>query len=356
MTFIRNAWYVAALPDELVEGKLLARTICGDPVVFLRQEDGTASALADFCPHRFVPLSMGFIEGNRLHCPYHGLQFDMAGRCTHNPHGNGARPAALNVPAYPLVERHDLVWIWMGPRDLADEAAIPDYSCRVDPARRTIGGHTIVGCNYRLLVDNLMDLGHQQFVHRSNQQSDAFDRVRRSVIAKPGQVDNLMMFPSGSPTTLARKVLGDGVALIDMWADIRWNPVGCLLNFIGFAPAGTPQEASSNTRGTHIVTPETEHSSHYFYGVSRNFALHDPAIDDVYRAWQQQALNLEDKPIVEGVQARLSFIERLQLKPAMLACDEAAVRVSRELDRLERLERSDAPAAPADVRSLVSAI
>ena len=101
MGFIRNSWYVAALPEELSPGKLLARTLCDDPIVLFRQENGTASALLDMCPHRFVPLSDGFVVGNRVHCPYHGLEFDGKGRCVHNPHGNGARPAALNVRSYP---------------------------------------------------------------------------------------------------------------------------------------------------------------------------------------------------------------------------------------------------------------
>ena len=125
---------------------------------------------------------------------------------------------------------------------------------------------------------------------------------------------------------------------IDQWTDILWNPVSSMLNFVGFAPTGVPKEQCHNSMGTHIVTPETESSCHYFFGVSRNFAVNDPAVDEIFRAWQKQALLAEDKPMVEAIQRHGPAILERSLKPAMLACDGAAVRVSREIDLLLRAE------------------
>ena len=42
--FIRNAWYVAAWADEIVQ-RPLARRICNDPVVLYRGMDGRVAAL-----------------------------------------------------------------------------------------------------------------------------------------------------------------------------------------------------------------------------------------------------------------------------------------------------------------------
>ncbi|WP_206243662.1 aromatic ring-hydroxylating dioxygenase subunit alpha [Novosphingobium terrae] len=335
MPFARNAWYVAALPAEVTD-KPLGRKLLGEPIVLYRTPEGTVAALLDLCPHRFAPLSMGMLVGGHLQCPYHGLEFDGAGRCTLNPHGNGARPASLNVRAFPTVERDDLVWIWMGEAADADPALIPDYSCRIAAGRRTIGGHMRVDCNYRLLVDNLMDLGHAQYVHRANAQSDAFDRVEREVVAEDRCIQNLMKLPGGSPTVFVSKFLDVGNQTVDLWNDIRWYPVSAMLNFIAFAISGTPKEESMNSMGTHIVTPETDESCHYFYGASRNFAIDDLRVDDDFRAWQRQALLIEDKPMVEAIEGLRAVIARHALKPAMLACDEAAVRVSRRIDAMER--------------------
>ena len=112
----------------------------GTPLVLYRQPDRTPAALLDICPHRFAALSDGQIKDGNLQCPYHGLEFDGTGRCVRNLHSNGARPAAFAVRSCPVVQRDDLIWVWTGNPKLADPAAIPDFSCRTDPARRTVGG------------------------------------------------------------------------------------------------------------------------------------------------------------------------------------------------------------------------
>lgn len=337
MPFVFNAWYVAALPDE-IGGAPFARTILGTPVVLFRQPDSTPSALLDICPHRFAALSDGKLAGGHLHCPYHGLEFDGAGHCVHNPHGIGARPAALDVRTFPLVERDDLIWIWPGDPALANRQAIPDFSCRTDPARRTVGEVGHVRCNYKLLVDNLMDLGHAQYVHASNAASDAFERQVREVIVRESEIEALMLIPGGTPSVLMGKFIPDANGPVDLWNDIRWNKVSAMLNFIAVAPTGASREESVNSRGTHILTPETESTCFYFYASSRNFGITDPKIDEVLRTWQQQALNEEDKKIVEGIEARSAYVKGHDLRSSMLSCDEASVRVSREIERLERLE------------------
>ena len=337
MPFVNNAWYVAALPEE-VDGAPLGRTVLGIPLALFRQPDGVAVALLDICPHRFAALSDGQLIDGNLQCPYHGLEFDGTGRCVRNPHGNGARPASLNVRSFPVIERDALIWVWPGDPALADPAQISDFGCRVDPARRTIGGVGHVACCYKLLVDNLMDLGHAQYVHSANAASDAFDRQEREVIVRDGEIEALMTIPGGTPSVLMAKFMRGHNGPVDMWNDIRWNRVSAMLNFIGTAPVGGTREDSVNSRGTHILTPETETSCHYFYGSSRNFAQDDPAIDEILRAWQQQALNLEDKGVVEAIEQRRPYVVSKGLRPAMLACDEAAVRVSREIERLEAQE------------------
>ena len=126
MTYLRNTWYVAAWASELGANQLLARTVLDEPLVFFRDVDGKPVALIDRCPHRFAPLSQGKILGNSVQCPYHGLQFGVDGRCTHNPHG--PIPAAAKLKTYPLLERFGAIWIWMGDATKADESALADLS------------------------------------------------------------------------------------------------------------------------------------------------------------------------------------------------------------------------------------
>jgi phenylpropionate dioxygenase-like ring-hydroxylating dioxygenase large terminal subunit len=332
MQYIRNAWYGGAYSSE-VTSTPLARTILDEPIVFFRDEDGVASALLDICPHRFAPLSLGPVLGGRLRCPYHGLEYDSAGRCVHNPHGNGARPTTLDIRAFPIEERDGFVWIWMGEKGPADTAAIPDFSFRTDEARRTIGGHARIYADYRLLVDNLMDLSHAQFLHSANVQNDAFHNIRREVKVEGHNIFNLLMIPNGSMMKLYEKFF-DADQRLDMWQDIRWSPVSAMMNFIGVAPTGASKDVSLNSRGTHVITPETAGSCHYFFGSSRNHDISDPEVDELISGWQRQALMAEDKPVAEAIQARKAAVERHGMRRSMLAIDEAAVRVSREIDRM----------------------
>jgi vanillate O-demethylase monooxygenase subunit len=51
MPYILNAWYVCAWRNEVASDKVLARTICGHPLVLFRDASGKAVALEDRCCH-----------------------------------------------------------------------------------------------------------------------------------------------------------------------------------------------------------------------------------------------------------------------------------------------------------------
>lgn len=164
MTWLRNCWYQAGWNEELDASPSLARTILGVPLVFFRREDGAVLALHDRCPHRFAPLSAGRVEPGRIICGYHGLAFGEDGACVHNPHG--PITSRISVRAYPAVERHLALWVWMGEPALADPALIPDLSF-IDrtPVTARITGHMPTAADYRLLTDNIMDLSHADYLH-----------------------------------------------------------------------------------------------------------------------------------------------------------------------------------------------
>jgi vanillate O-demethylase monooxygenase subunit len=83
--FVKNCWYVAAWDHELIDGKMLARTILEKPVLIYQGASGQYVALDDRCCHRAAPLSMGRVEGDDIRCMYHGMKFDPAGKCIQIP-------------------------------------------------------------------------------------------------------------------------------------------------------------------------------------------------------------------------------------------------------------------------------
>lgn len=166
-SFLDNAWYVAAQSHEIGQ-QLISIPVLGDDIVFYRNSDGEPVALEDACPHRKLPLSMGKLIDDVVHCGYHGLQFDCAGKCVGAPTQNKI-PGNAWVRAYPVVERYRLIWIWMGDPELADPAdilQIPDY----DDAGwgLTDGGVLECKCHYLYLLDNLLDPSHVAWVHKSS--------------------------------------------------------------------------------------------------------------------------------------------------------------------------------------------
>ncbi len=150
-----NAWYAAGWDAEIKQA-LLPRTICGKHVVMYRKGDGEVVALEDACWHRLVPLSKGRLDGDTVVCGYHGLKYNAQGRCTFMPSQETINPSAC-VRAYPVVERHRFIWLWMGDPALADPALgaghaleprsglgrrRQDHSCqmRLPPRRRQSDG------------------------------------------------------------------------------------------------------------------------------------------------------------------------------------------------------------------------
>lgn len=158
-TYLRNAWYMAAGSEELHD-QLLARQLFNRPVVLFRDASGGAKAIADRCPHRFAPLSLGEKQGDAIVCPYHGLTFDGAGHCVRNPFSKKILIAAL-VDAWACVERHGIVWLWGGDRSAADASLIPDFAMVDDtPSVRVVRGYTLLQAPYEFGTDNLLDLSH----------------------------------------------------------------------------------------------------------------------------------------------------------------------------------------------------
>ncbi len=125
----------------------------------------TLVAFVDRCPHRFAPLSAGWVDGATLRCGYHGWCFDADGTCTEIPSlvesDRVPARARATTPAR-LTERAGLVFL--APEapltELLDLTTADDPSFMhgmLEPARARVGAG--------LMVDNFLDHAHFPFVH-----------------------------------------------------------------------------------------------------------------------------------------------------------------------------------------------
>lgn len=344
MTFLRNAWYVAAWDDEVPVGKPLARTLLNEPVVLFRTDKGVR-ALFDRCPHRFAPLHLGRQEGDGLRCPYHGLEFDGAGVCTRNPHGDGRIPGAARVRSYPLVERDSVLWIWMGDAEKADPGLIPRFAS-LDPEGWYVAkDYLLTKAHYQLDVDNIMDLSHIDYLHASTLGNGSSKNAETKVVQDGDTVYSLRLNRNErlSPELERRNGLEPGT-LVDRWLDVRWDPPGVLELEVGNAPAGAddPRKAPGQVRHfQHLFSPETEHTTHYWFATSRRKSLGPDGARIVAEmiTFLRGPFETEDLPMLEAQQAAMGTTDFWALKPILLATDAPAVRARRVLDSLIRAER-----------------
>lgn len=302
-----NAWYVIAWNHEVKRGAMVARTICEKPIVTYRKQDGTPVALDDACWHRLVPLSLGRLDGDNVVCGYHGLIFEPGGRCVHMPSQETINPSAC-VRSYPVVERHRFVWIWMGDPALADQDLVPDMHWNDDPEWTGDGLMIELNANFRLVVDNLMDLTHETFVHSGSIGNEA-------VAEAPFTVEH-----SGDTATVSRWMhdiepppfwsaqLGKP-GKVDRWQIIRFQGPSTVAIDVGVAPTGTGAPEGDRSQGVNgyilnSITPRTEDKSYYFWSVCRNYRTKDMSLTTQWREATKVIFG-QDETILNAQQAAI---------------------------------------------------
>jgi phenylpropionate dioxygenase-like ring-hydroxylating dioxygenase large terminal subunit len=344
--FLKNCWYVAALDQELIDGKLLSRTLLGEHVLLYRGESGGVTAMNDRCPHRGALLSKGRLEGDGVRCMYHGIKYDGSGKCVQIP-GQDMIPPKLKVRTYPVVQRSHFIWIWMGDADKADPALIVDLPYLADPSWKGIPAYLHYKANYLLIVDNLSDFSHLAFVHTKTLGGSE----EYAYVSKPTVIERLERgfrverwhLKSDSPP-FHKKVIRDKSAKVD-----RRNIATMLIPGIFhmetlFAPAGQHAragdiEGAREYRNCQFMTPETDKTTHFFWSYLNNFEGSDSTIS---RSLLDSLIEgfMEDKEIIERQQCTLDEDPGFQML-AILA-DAPLSHFRRVLVKLIDAERSGA--------------
>lgn len=306
-TFPLNAWYACAYDVEAGR-QLLARTVCGRKLVIYRRLDGRPVALEDACWHRLLPLSRGRLIGDEVQCGYHGLVFDADGLCTRMPSQETINPSAC-VRSYPVVEKHRFLWVWPGDPALADPALVPDMHWNDDPAWAGDGQMIRVRCDYRLVLDNLMDLTHETYVHGSSIGQQAL--AEAPFVATHGDrtatvtrwMENIEAPPFWAGQIRHAKGY-DGP--VDRWQIIRFEAPATIVIDVGVAPAGSGaregrREAGVNGQVLNTITPETDKTCLYFWAFARNYALGEQRLTHELREGVARIFR-EDEQILEAQQ------------------------------------------------------
>ncbi len=338
--FLHNAWYVAAWSHEIGRAPL-ARTLLGKPVVFFRRSDGGVAALADRCPHRFVPLSRGKLEGDTLRCGYHGLCFEADGTCS-DKRVNGQLKAAARLHVYPVEERHGAVWIWMGERR-AEPNEIPDFAFQTDAAHHKMFGTTYMAANYTLEIDNLLDLSHLDHLHPGGPSNGHLTDGSYKAWQDHLTVHSDWWNPDCA-TPPFFMLYTEGEERVDQWAETRWDPPGSVYIRTGVTKRGQPREAGYEIQQGHFITPETETTTHYLWSLAFPNRGEPPEFVAAVEGAVRITFDDEDRPMLEAQQRAMRGTDFWAEQPVILAEDAGAIRARRVLEKLIRDEQGEKPA------------
>jgi vanillate O-demethylase monooxygenase subunit len=219
-------------------------------------------------------------------------------------------PADAAVRSYPLVEKNQFLWIWMGEPALADPALIVDFPYH-DDAAKWPHKHTMypIKGNYMLMVDNLMDLTHLGYLHAKtiggnpSQHVDAEMKVMRT----PTGVKFTRWMKNSPPPPSYVKAAGFQ-GRIDRLQAFEFVAPATVLQWTGATDAGSgiePDDFPFKFRLFHGLTPETETTCFYFWSAANGYAQHEPEATELLFGQIASAF-LEDAAMVQAQQERLS--------------------------------------------------
>lgn len=348
--WLQNAWYVAACSRDLAQGGVLGRIIMNHGLAIYRTAEGKVVALEDRCPHRYAPLSLGHVcKDGRIACPYHGLEFDADGACTHNPHGDGRIPRAAVVRSYPVDEKYGFIWVWMGVREQAGPLPAIDFLEPGTGYRLNQPDYLHMETPWNLIIDNLVDLSHVSFLHEDLLGTRDMIGPKNELVQNGNSITVSRFMPSVAPPEYSDLIyLADG-QLVDKNHIVTWMPPTVILLDINVTSPGRPRDEGTGVYAAHLITPETATTSHYHFAAARWGLIERPPEEDEriekrLAEARRKAFAEQDDPMMR---AQFEVIKRHGgvFRPIMLDIDVGVVRWRRILDQMVIEETRAAPAA-----------
>ena len=162
---LRRYWVPVMLGSEIAEpdGPQIRVQIMGEKLLAFRDTQGRPGLISEFCSHRGASLYFGRNEDNGIRCSYHGLKFDVTGKCVDVPQAPQACER-MSIKGYPCVERAGILWAYLGPKD--KQPAPPGVEWANLPDSHVFVSKRLQECNYLQAMEGGIDTSHVSFVHR----------------------------------------------------------------------------------------------------------------------------------------------------------------------------------------------
>ncbi|MEO5764266.1 MAG: aromatic ring-hydroxylating dioxygenase subunit alpha [Casimicrobiaceae bacterium] len=364
-SFVRNAWYVAGMAAEFKTDDLRGMVIAKKPVVIWRGADGKVVAFDDRCVHKRMPLSCGKILANgTIECAYHGFTYDTTGKCVAIPSQMDLPiPTRAKLRPFPVVEQDGVVWLWAG--DPARMGATrpprtPEFADREFESFTCEPIH--VPANYRLLIENLLDITHFYPLHDGNIGDLANSKIPIEFIEQ--EID-------GNPSmkTIRRVQNYRHPPFLQEWFGyevVDREHTHCMVSpgitrvQLRCAPPGrlgTPDERGYILHHSHTPIDETHHLWRWTVTVRKGQPSLDPATPSIERIKAMfPAVVDQDRWALERQQTMFNYDEDGYAE-VHLRSDRSILTVRKILDALEQREAQPASQAqPAADKAVVASV
>ncbi len=165
---LKDRWYPVC-PSNFVGPQPTSLRRFGRKIALWRDADGQVHALEDHCPHRGAPLSQGVNLGDRLACPYHGVEVRGDGTVSKVPGSPGCKLEGTRAAlAFHVQEQFGAIFLYNSDAFdvqppalmLPEELRSPEYSHFLCYAEWR--------SDYRYALDNVMDPMHGTFLHKQS--------------------------------------------------------------------------------------------------------------------------------------------------------------------------------------------
>ena len=165
---INNQWYAILSSHEIKKGQVLGASRFSENLVFFRTESDELSCVSSLCAHRGASLQKGWVENNHIKCPFHGIEYDVTGKCVYVPSEGMASTAdysRFHLKNYPVREIGGIVFVWYG--DSVPDTEPDVFDIVTDS--RFIYDHISDYWNvhYSRVIENQLDVSHLAFVHHN---------------------------------------------------------------------------------------------------------------------------------------------------------------------------------------------
>ena len=161
-----EGWYFVASRGDLGSEQPMHRAWMGQEIVVWADERGRVCVADAVCPHLGSSLAADVgarVRDGRLVCPFHGFEYDTAGRCVAAPYA--APPESARLHRYATCEIAGMVFGWWGARGRPPQWQLPD-----EPRRESgwsgLRSHAFVFPGHpQETTENSVDLAHLRYVH-----------------------------------------------------------------------------------------------------------------------------------------------------------------------------------------------